>query len=289
MTLVASFYNVAKHGSLRATAREGFGSIPTLSRHIGALEEAYGIRLFDRRGEGLHLTETGVELFEYAEAVYESGLRFAAAAQGERDEITGTVRLSASPSIAFFVMPPVVAKLVDFLPEIHLDLVVSEDASNLLVREADIAVRLFDPDQMSLIAKRIGTMELAPYASHEYVAKFGSPQTLQDLAEHILIGSDNSAQINAQVKAIGLQFTADFFKYRCNDFATTWQMVLEGCGIGFGLRNVADSYEAVVRVLPNISVFERPVWLTSHAELKTSARVRLVYDFLSAELATVFR
>jgi DNA-binding transcriptional LysR family regulator len=116
LTYIQSFCAVAKHGSIAAAVRAEGSSLPTLSRHISALEADLGVTLFDRRGDGLALTQTGVRLFEHAEDVSKAAARFAVAASGQDDQIAGTVRITASRAVANFMLPDILAKLGDAQP-----------------------------------------------------------------------------------------------------------------------------------------------------------------------------
>ncbi len=151
---IQSFYWAAKHGSFGAAARIEGRSLPTLSRHIAILESALSVTLFDRHTTGLVLTESGAKLFQYAEAVHEAGARFDLAANGQADVIAGDVSISASRSFAITYLPSVLQKLGEDQPSINFDLVVTDATTNLLMREADIAIRMYRPQQTSLIAKK---------------------------------------------------------------------------------------------------------------------------------------
>lgn len=286
---IQSFYAVAKHGSLGAAARAGGGSIPTLSRHITMLERDFNITLFDRRGDGLALTETGTKLYEHAAAVQTAGLQFSAAAAGTANDVSGTVRISASRHFANFILPDVLCRLGDSKPELDVELVVTDVTSNLLMREADIAVRMHRPEQTSLFAKKVGEVALGAYASREYVARNGEPNSLAELKKFDVIGDAGSPQINAELSKLGLDIADGFFRYVCDDPSVAWRLVLAGCGIGLGYITQADRDDRVKRVLADAPELTRSVWLVSHAELKTSAKVRAVYDVLSEELGRELR
>lgn len=289
LAYVESFHAVAQHGTLGAAARAIGRSVPTLSRHVAALEETHGVLLFDRRGGGLSLTETGAKLFEYAQAVREAGQKFNAAAAGTTGEIAGKIRISASRTFSNVIMPGVLRRLGTAYPEIKIELVVTDTASNLLMREADIGVRLYRPEQSTLIARQIGDVVWGAYAAESYIARKGLPQGFDDLHRFDIIGDDGSAQINRDFQKLGLNLSPGLFRYRCNDPAVAWRLVSAGCGIGLGYTVHAQTVPHVRRVLADALDLKRPVWLTSHAELKTSVRVRTVYDFLATELAACLK
>jgi DNA-binding transcriptional LysR family regulator len=278
---VQSFCGVVKSGSLAAAARAGIGTQATLSRHISELEETLGVKLFERRKEGLSLTKTGAYLFEYAEKVDVASKRFEVAALGQQQEISGTIRVAASTGVAAFLLPDILAKLGAEEPGVDVELVASDDSANLLMREADIAVRMFKPTQLNLVSRKIGELAFGAYASRAYLGRQGSPDTLNQLLGYDLIGEDRHDLLQRGLQSIGLKVTRESFKYRCDERTIGWNLVLAGCGIGITHCRHGDCEPQVVRVLADDLELKLPVWLTAHSELKTNACVRRVYDALA--------
>ncbi len=287
--LMQSFAAVVEAGSLSAAARKTGGSQPTLSRHINALEDALGVRLFDRTGGGLILTETGVTLYEDARVMAEAANRIAMSAAGQAEAIAGTIRISASEPMAMWVLPDILARFHLQEPDVAIELVSSDQTENLLMREADIAVRMFQPTQVELIAKKVGTVEIGMFATQNYLARKAAPLKLDDLAGHTIISGDISSEIIDGFRAAGIPATRDYFAFRCDSRIVQWQMVLAGFGIGFIQADIGTRDPEIIRLLPNTPFGELPIWLTSHAELRTSRRVRRVYDFLVDELSNCFK
>lgn len=286
LTHIQSFYAVAKHGSLRAASRAGGGSLATLSRHITALEKKLKVVLFDRRGEGFFLTQNGTKLFEYANEVEIAGARFVVAANAQDDSVSGTVCISASPNVANFMLPKILSKMNRKLPKISVDLVATSDTSNLLLREADIAIRMFRPTQATLFAKKVGDISLGAYASNDYLTNRGLPRTIGDLENHDIIGQGVDDHVSDKLKEIGINIKPNFYRYQCNDSIVCWSMVVAGCGNSLCQNTYAATDKRVKRVLPPLEI-KLPVWLVSHAELKTNGRVRTVFDFLSSEMRNI--
>jgi len=277
---VQSFCGVVKSGSLAAAARAGVGSQATLSRHISELEESLEVTLFERRKEGLSLTKTGAYLFEYADKIDVASKRFEVAALGQQQEISGTIRVAASTGVAAFLLPDIVAKLGIEEPGVDVELVASEGSANLLMREADIAVRMFKPTQLNLISRKIGEVSFGAYASRAYIKHQGAPGSLDQLLDYDLIGEDRNDLLQRGLQSIGLKVTRTSFKYRCDERTIGWNLVLAGCGIGITHCRHGDSEPLVERVLANDLELKLPIWLTAHSELKTNACVRRVYDAL---------
>lgn len=278
---VQSFTAVSEHGSLSAAARALNSSQPTLSRHIAALEHSVGARLFERSRGGMTLTQTGLDLKDHATQMADAAARFAIASEGQDIGSGGTVRITASQIVATYLLPKVLTKLRQAHPEITIEVVASDTSENLLRREADIALRMYRPTQLDVISKHIANLDIGAYAAHDYVARRGIPDGIGDFRDHDVIGYDRSSLIIDGMRAAGLEVTPAFFAFRCDDQVVCWQMVLAGCGIGFGQFGIGDADPRVLRVSGEAPVASLPVWLTAHSELRTTARVRRVFDWLA--------
>lgn len=282
---IQSFAAVAEHGSLSAAARAQNSSQPTLSRHIAQLEATLGVRLFDRTSGGMGLTEDGAELLSHATRMADAAARFGMARDGHGTEIAGTVRLTASHVVANFILPPILCALHTTYPGLEIEIVASDTTENLLRREADIALRMYRPTQNDVIARHITDLPLGAYATPDYLDRHGTPETLDDFARHSIIGYDRSTLIIDGFAQRGFKVTREFFGFRSDDQVLCWHMVLAGFGIGFGQRRVGDADPRVVRIADETQVGTMPLWLTAHPDLRTTPRVRRVYDWLARHLA----
>ncbi|MEO0982266.1 MAG: LysR family transcriptional regulator [Pseudomonadota bacterium] len=288
-TLLKSFTLVAEHGSFTAAAKAGGGSQPTLGRHIAALEADLGVVLFNRAGGGLTLTETGVDLLEHARAMADAAGRLSLAAEGRSEALAGSVRITASQIVASFVLPQILTALRIAEPEIDIEVVASDRTENLLQREADIAVRMYRPVQADVIARKVGDMRLGLFAARDYLNRRGEPTGFDDLERHDFVGYDRSDLMIKGFRAAGVDVDRDFFPFRSDDQVVCWQMVVAGFGIGANQIAIGEAEPRVARVLPDVDIPPLPIWLTAHAELKTSRRVRRVFDFLAEALAEAAR
>lgn len=279
--LVRSFLAALDQGSLLGAARVLSASQPTIGRHIAELEAQLGVSLFERTGRGLLPTGTALQLAESARAMDNAANELARNVSGLEPGISGTVRITASQPVACFVLPSILAQMRLALPDIQVELVASNAVSNLLRREADIALRMVQPDQASLVVKRIARVTLGTYAHRDYLRRRGTPRHPQDLLNHELVGSDRDEAILKGMAGFGLPVTREAFAFRCDDLIAYWEAVRAGLGIGFIADYLAATDKDVVAVLPMIKVPPLPIWLTVHREIRTSRRIRAVYDFLS--------
>jgi DNA-binding transcriptional LysR family regulator len=284
-TLWRSFAAVAQHGSLSAAARALALSQPTLGRHIEALESALGSKLFERTGGGFTPSELGLRAFE---AVRKAGEALAEAellAAGNSGALEGSVRLTASIVTAHYVLPPMLRTLRDEFEAVAFELVPSDSPENLLMREADIAVRMFRPTQLDLIARKLGDTPIVACASAAYLARRGVPRTLEELSSHELLGFDRSDLLIATAQRMGFTLRRDDFVIRSDSQSALWQLAQAGLGISFAQRNIITATPGMVVIDLPLQIPPLEVWLTSHKELYGSRRIRAVYDRLAELLS----
>ena len=279
--LVRSFLAALDRGSLLGAARVLRSTQPTVGRHVADLETQLGVLLFERTGRGLLPTPTALRLADAARAMESAADQLARSVSGAEAGVSGTVRITASQPVACVLLPPVLARLRVAHPDIQVELVSSNEVANLLRREADIALRMVQPAQSSLVAKRIGKVTLGPYAHRDYLKRRGTPRQLTDLLQHELVGADRDQTVLKGFAAFGHPVTPQAFAFRSDDLIACWEAVRAGLGVGFVADYVARTDPGVVPLLPMLKIAPLPVWLTVHREIRTSGRIRAVYDFLA--------
>jgi DNA-binding transcriptional LysR family regulator len=284
-SLVRSFLATLDQGSLLGAAKALHASQPTLGRHIAELERQLGVVLFERTGRGLVPTATALRLADAARGMAESADQLARTLTSAHAKKSGTVRISASTPVAVQLLPPILSQMRQALPDIQVEVVASNTVSNLLRREADIAVRMVRPDQASLVAKKIGDVAVGAFAHRAYLARRRPIRQPMDLVGHELIGSDTDTAILEGFKAMGYEATRDLFALRTDDLILQWQAVRAGLGIGFVASYMARTDADVVQVLPDmLRIPPLPMWLVVHREIRTSQLMRSVFDFLAQAL-----
>jgi DNA-binding transcriptional LysR family regulator len=280
-TLIRSFLAALDHGSLLAAARAIHVSQPTIGRHISELESQLDVVLFERTGRGLLPTHMAERLADSARAMEAGANQLLRSASAETKNVSGTVRITASQTVACVLLPGVLAQMRLVLPDIQIEVLASDAVSNLLRREADIALRMARPDQSSLVAKRIGEVTVCACAHNDYLRRRGIPKQLEDLLNHELIGDDQNDQIIRGFAAFGYPVGKEQFAFRTDDSMTYWRAVQAGLGIGFVADFMSRTDNQVVPLLPMMKIPPLPIWLTVHREIRTNQRIRAVYDFLA--------
>ena len=286
-SLIQSFLGALEHGSLMGAARATGMSQPTLGRHIAELENQLDLVLFERTGRGLLPTQNALALADAARLMQDGATQFSSLATGAGETLQGRVRVSASQPVACFLLPPILARMRQTLPDVVVELVVSNAVSNLLKRDADIALRMVRPNQASLVANRIGRVHIKACASKSYLQRRGTPTKATDLLKHELIVGDSNQEIQTGFEANGFVAKDMRFALRTDDLNAQWSAVQAGMGVGFAADYLIETNPAVTPLLPSLKLPLFPIWLTVHRELKTSAKIRAVYDFLAQEVPLI--
>jgi DNA-binding transcriptional LysR family regulator len=282
--LARAFSFTAELGSLSAAARKLGLTQPTLSRQVAALEGALGVTLFERVGKRLVLTESGLALRPHARAIAEAVDGMALAAAGKAQAIEGRVSISASDAFAAYLLPDILARIREAAPQVTLVIIATNALSDLRRREADIAIRHVRPGDGELICQLVHESTAHFYAAESFIARSGQPGSLAELTAADLLGFEPVDRFADQLQAAGIPVTADAFRIVSENGVAMWEMVRRGLGIGVMLREIAERTAGIAQVMPQLPGWPVPIWLVTHRELRTSRRVRLVYDLIAEEI-----
>jgi DNA-binding transcriptional LysR family regulator len=286
--LYRTFLEVARDGSLSGAARKLALTQPTVGRHIDALEASLGLSLFSRSPQGLRATPAALELVSYAETMAAASAALRRTASGGAKADRGTVRVAASEMIGCEVLPPMLTSFRDSHPGITLELALSNRNEDLLRRDADIAVRMVRPRQKSLVARRIGKSPIGFYAHRNYVEKYGLPKEIAELEQHCLIGFDRDDLALRSLGKLPRPVTRDNFGFRCDSDLAQFAALKAGVGIGGCQHNIARRHPELVPVLKAIR-FELEVWVAMHEDMRSTGRVRVLFDHIAAGLSAFVR
>jgi DNA-binding transcriptional LysR family regulator len=280
--LYRSFLAVFREGSLSGAARAIGLTQPTIGRHVDTLEASLGASLFTRSQTGLRPTPVAAALVPHVEAMASAAGALRRAASGEALEERGAVRVTASEMIGVEVLPPALASFRAAHPRIDVELVLSNRLTDLLRREADIAIRMVKPTQTMLVSRRIGTVRVAAHAHPRYLQAHGTPRSVDALLAHPIIGFDTVTYLRA-LPAMPFEVSRNLFAFRCDSDAAQYAALKAGFGIGFCQVGLGKR-DGLTPVLRETIGFDLEVWLVMHKDVKTSRRVRLLFDHLAAHL-----
>ena len=285
---IKAFLATVEQGSLSGAARALGMTQPTLNRHVSGLESSLGVQLFERSNRAMTLTQTGQDLLEHVRDMGEAAMRISLCASGQSQSVTGRVKITATDMLTTYLLPSVIAELRKSAPTIEIQLIPSNDIRDLKSREADIAIRHARPDQPDLITKLLGHSQARLYASKDYLEEHGYPTDEDSLLRADFIGFNDVEQFLPTLNALGLPLKTDNFKITTTNGATLLELVRYGLGMSVLPRHIADVIPDLECVLPDYSI-PVPLWLVTHSELRTSRKIRLVFNTLAKMLPQLYQ
>jgi len=274
------FLGVARAGTLSGAARLLQVNQSTVSRRLVALEAEAGARLFDRTPSGYVLSAAGEAVRSRVEELESQALAVERALRGQDASPTGQVRLAASDSFAAWFLVPRLPALYRRHPGISVELVTGNQPVNLARREADISLRLTKPKEPNLIARRLAQASWAVYGSSAYLARHGKPSPKGRLRGQLVIGFD--PELRGTVGARWLSSQGDQGKavLTCNSLVSQAAAVVAGLGLSPLPCVFGDAEPGLERALSR-AIGHHELWLVVHPDVRTTARVRAVLDFLT--------
>jgi LysR family transcriptional regulator, regulator for bpeEF and oprC len=288
-----AFSETAKRGGFAAAARE-LGTAPsTLAKSVARLETSLGLRLFHRTTRQLSLTGDGERLFQRCQRVLAELDELQAEAAGNRAEPSGTLRIDMPIVFGRRTMLPLLARLVQRHPRLALDVRLSDARADLVKDGIDVAIRIGELKDSSLVARRFASQQLVLVAAPDYLKRHGSPRAIEELAAHRHIvfrlpssGRDRPQEFAANGQTVSLQPARTL---RFNDGEAMVQAAVLGLGLTQVPDNMADAELAAGRLVELMSRHRpdpMPIHAVMPAQRMVPSRVRALLDMLRAWEAT---
>jgi DNA-binding transcriptional LysR family regulator len=277
--LFQSLHAVLEAGTLSAAAKLRGLTQPTLGRHIETLEQRLGSPLFLRSTRGLQPTDLAIELRPHLSEMAAAASAAVRDASGAADSVVGSVRITAAEMVCVEVIAPMLADFHETHPGTIIELMASNTTDDLSRREADIAVRMTPPTQGSLVAKKVGEINLGFYAAPAYLERHGSPTSLEELKRHAVIGFDSPAYGMRDLPGVNMEVTREIFTFRCDSDVAQFAAIRAGFGIGV-CQDILGRRHGLSPVMPGFSVFRMGCWIVMHENLRGNRRMRLMFDHL---------
>jgi len=282
------FIAAADAGSLSAAAIQLGSNQPTVGRHIDTLESELGIKLFQRSVRGLSLTQEGQYIYEQSKHIQNSIVKIQRSIQGDKDTVSGTVTLSVPEGIGQEILIPALSGFYHKYPHIDLIINVSASSANLTLGEAELAIRLYRPEESNLVVKRLGEMKLGLFASAKYDERHALPVTEKDLYTHRVIAYGDQLA-NLPENQWLLKYIDKSLRILSSD-STISRLNATRAGIGISIQPliIAQNKPDLLQILHGAKVPSHNAWLAYHKDFRQVARIRAVIDFVSNLLITAF-
>ena len=231
---LALYARVAELGSLSAVARERDVPVSQVSRTLARLEKACGARLMRRSTHGLSLTEEGHTFLDYSRRAVGTMEELEGEFAARSAEPSGRVRVATSTVVAQYRIIPGLPGLAARHPRLQIDLEVGDRLIDMTREGIDIAIRAGGEQADTVVARQLGTLGRALYASPAYAKAHGLPASPEDLVQHRLVTSTAVPMLNAWPfrQDGGTMLFPAVGHWRANDTGMAATMVLQGLGIG---------------------------------------------------------
>lgn len=277
------FLAVASEGSLSAAARHLMVSQPTVGRQIAELEEKLDARLFHRGSHGYNLTEAGRSIFEKIQRISDDLETIEHEVSGMDQDLAGRVRITATEGFGSYWLTARLAKLQQLYPQIQFDLLLDVEVLDVGKREADIAIRLTNPQSENMVGRKAGFVGFGCYISEAYEKRYGCPANVGDLSQHRFVDWSHQSAGFVLGRAISGYAGGERSVLRTDTVAAQIEAVRAGFGLMIAPHYLARQAEGTRHILLELDE-QVELWVLTHKDLQKTPRVRVVLDFLFSEI-----
>ncbi|MEA2986799.1 MAG: hypothetical protein QOD94_3053 [Alphaproteobacteria bacterium] len=278
------FHAAAEAGSFTHAGEHLGLSQSAVSRQVSALETELGVSLFHRHARGLILTEQGDLLFRTAHEVFMKLEAARAKLTDSKERPNGELRVTTTAGIGLNWLTPRLGEFLDLYPDIRITLLVTDEELDLSMREADVAIRLRQPQQPDLIQRKLFSVKFHAYASPEYLKRKGTPRSAEDLDNHPIIMLGGTVPQHLQNRNWLIQVGREGKSPRVPCLTINNVLgVQRACQEGFGIAMLPDYLiedSGLVQLFDGADAIQLDAFFLYPEELKSVARVQVFRDFL---------
>src|SRR6202162_4956512 len=283
------FHAAAEAGSFTHAGERLGLSQSAVSRQVSALEGELSVSLFHRHARGLILTEQGEMLYRTAHEVFMKLEAARTKLTDSRERPNGELKVSTTPGIGVHWLTPRLGEFLDLYPDIHITLITTDEELDLAMREADVAIRLRQPTQPDLIQRKLFSVHFHAYASPEYLKRFGTPRTHEELDGHriVLLGGvivPSYLQNRRWLLEIGRNGKGPRVpQLTINNVLGLLRACQRGLGIAMLPDYLVEEDGGLVQLFGEIDGVAFEAYFVYPEELKSVARIQVFRDFLVAK------
>jgi len=279
------FLAVARVGSTLAAAKVLGTSQSTVHRRLVELEARLGCQLVKRHPTGYRLTEAGAHLSPYAERAEAAIAAFERQSLASDKDLAGTVRVTCASTLADrLAKSPLIDAFHARYPSLRVELLITDRLLDLSKGEADIAIRLGEPNDDALIGRKIAVVPWAVYASRSYVQRHGRPERPQDIEHHFVVAYDGEIADYAAARWLRSAAPHARIAARSESWPGFVSAVKSGVGLGPLPIHHGDREKELVRLIDAAPELVSHFWLLTHRDMRRTPRVRAFFDYVVEEL-----
>jgi DNA-binding transcriptional LysR family regulator len=282
------FHAAAEAGSFTHAGEQLGLSQSAVSRQVSALEQELRAPLFHRHARGLILTEQGELLYRTAHDVFMKLEAARTMLSDSREKPHGELKVTTTVGLGVYWLTPRLGEFLDLYPDIRITLITTDEELDLAMREADVAIRLRQPTQPDLIQRKLFSMHIHACASPEYLKRFGTPRSVDELDSHRIIALGGTIPVWLQSSSWLTSAGRDGKGPR-----TPWLTinnvlgVLRACQRGLGIAMLPDylveENGGLVQLFGESDAVALEAYFVYPEELKSVARIQVFRDFLVAK------
>lgn len=275
-------YQVAKLGTVSAAADALGFHRATVNRHIDALEDAIGARVFIRHARGYTLTEVGRDVLRVAQKTEELIEDLAGRVQGGQTEVTGEIKLTILAPFGGLIMDAI-AQFRAENPNCRVEIEASEDLARLEYGEAHVALRAgAKPEHPDYVVSSFGPVGFNLYAHDRYIERYGVPRNFNALKGHTFVVPQLNDGRLPFLPWLKDHVTDDLIALMSSDISVLVEAVSKGIGMGFMGDEDAKRRGNLHAMLPPNKDWAVPGWLVTHVDLHRTEKVQAMLDCIKA-------
>ncbi len=284
---IRTAFQVARKGTVSGAAEQLGVHHATVIRHIDALEQRLGVKLFQRHARGYTATEAGQDLLQVAQATDDQFTQLAGRIKGQGEGVSGDLVVT-SLGMASRMLTPI---LVDFQaehPEVRIRYRTGDRVFRLEYGEAHVAIRAGTmPEEPDNVVQPFMHQQMALVASDAYMARHGLPDGIDDFKNHHFVVHDNDNSRAPFARWLRGMVSDDRFTYRATDNRNMLDAILAGAGVGFVLAQELARHPDLTEVIPQQEEWAAPLWLVTHVDLHRTTKVQAFLKFLKARMKSM--
>lgn len=280
---IRTAYHVARAGTVSGAAEALGVHHATVIRHIDSLEDRLGVKLFQRHPRGYSSTEAGQDLLQVAQATDDQFSQLVSRIRGRGDEVSGELVVT---SLAFVSprLTPTLARFQKRYPDVVVRFLTGDEVLRLEYGEAHVALRAgVKPDNPDNVVQPFLPLNVSFYASEDYIARMGRPETIDDLAGHLFVSLDDFKSRAPVMRWLVDRVPANRIVFRGSDNRVLRDAILEGVGIGALTCWEAERHPNLVQLFEPQPEWSAPLWIVTHVDLHRTTKVQAFLAFLKED------
>lgn len=276
---IRTAFQVARKGTVSGAAEELGVHHATVIRHIDALEQRLGVKLFQRHARGYTATEAGQDLLQVAAATDDQFTQLAGRIRGQGEGVSGDLVVTSLDDASAILTPILIAFQREH-PELRIRYRTGARVFRLEYGEAHVAIRAGAmPEEPDNVVQPFMSIRVSLVAAKSYIRHHGLPAGPEDLPNHFFVTHDSDDHRAPFAKWLRGHVPESQFIYRASDDRNMTDAIVQGAGIGF-VDSTGGLDPVLTEVMPALPEWEVPLWLVTHVDLHRTAKVQTFLRFL---------